>query len=365
MSQATSTATPRVDDRVVVPARRRDLRRVLRPFLMFGGVAAVIVGSLYYWISGGRVISIDDAYIRAAKEAISTDVSGIVREVLVHEGQHVKKGDILLKLDPQPFQLAVRGAQANLGGIASALDAMKLDYKRMLRDVDVKQSQVQLSQVNADRMAGLVQSGGVTRAEFDNARFQLGTDKQTVEALKLIAAVQLARLGGDPEVDIHIMSDYVQARAKLDEAQRELDHTVIYAPFDGVATMVDTVQPGMYLAAATAAFGLVSTEHVWIEANPKETDLTFVKPGDPVTVTVDTYPGRSWACAVEAIAPNSGSEFSVLPAQNTSGNWVKVVQRVPVRISCDRKEGDPAFRAGMSVIADIDTGHRRAWHDLF
>jgi membrane fusion protein (multidrug efflux system) len=363
MSQATVTTTPR--DVVASPGRSRDLRRVLRPLLMLGGIAAVIVGSLYFWISGGRVVSIDNAYVRAAKEALSTDVSGIVLNVPVKEGQRVKKGDVLLRLDPRPFEIAVMGAKANLGGIVSGLNAMKLDYKRMLSDVDVKESQVALDQVNADRYAGLVKSGGVTRAEYDNARFQLATDKQSAEALKLVAAVQLARLGGDPEVDVHTMSDYLQARARLEEAQRQLDHTVIYAPFSGIATMVDSVQPGMYLAAATAAFGLVSTDRVWIEANPKETELTHVKPGDAVNVTVDTYPGRHWACSVESIAPNSGSEFSVLPAQNTSGNWVKVVQRIPVRIACDRKEDDPEFRAGMSVVADIDTGHSRTWRDLF
>lgn len=366
MSQATATDTPRVGDRITtVPSRRRDLRRLLRPLLMLGGIAIVIVGSSLFWITGGRVISIDNAYVRSAKEALSTDVSGIVLEVPVREGQRVKKGDVLLRLDPKPFELAVLGARANLGGIVSGLNAMKVDYKRMLRDVDVKQSQVALDQVNTDRLASLVKSGGVTRAEYDNARYALATNQQAVEALKLAASVQLARLGGDPEVDVHTMSDYIQAKAKLDEAQRQLDHTVIYAPFDGIATMVDTVQPGMYLAAATAAFGLVSTERTWIEANPKETELTYVKPGDPVKVTVDTYPGRAWNCHVESIAPNSGSEFSVLPAQNTSGNWVKVVQRIPVRIVCDRKPDDPEFRAGMSVIADIDTGHRRTWRELF
>jgi membrane fusion protein (multidrug efflux system) len=374
MSQATTTDSPRVGERVgervgdritTVPSRRRDLHRLLRPVLMLGGIAIVIVGSLAFWISGGRVISIDNAYVRSAKEALSTDVSGIVMEVAVREGQRANKGDVLLRLDPAPFQLAVQGAKANLGGIVSGLNAMKLEYKRMLQDVDVKQSQVNLDQVNADRFASLVQGGGVTRAEHDNERFQLATDKQAVGALKLAAAVQLAKLGGDPEVDVHTMNDYLQAKARLDEAQRELDHTVIYAPFSGIATMVDTVQKGMYLAASTAAFGLVSTERTWIEANPKETELTYVKPGDPVDVTVDTYPGRHWNCAVESIAPNSGSEFSVLPAQNTSGNWVKVVQRIPVRITCDRKSDDPEFRAGMSVIADIDTGHSRTWRELF
>jgi membrane fusion protein (multidrug efflux system) len=368
MSQATVTETARVavGDRIgAAPARRRDLRRLLRPILMLGGIAIVLVGSLTFWVTGGRIMSIDNAYVRAAKEAISTDVSGIVSEVPVHEGQRVKKGEVLLRLDPRPFELAVMGARANLGGIVSSLNAMKVEYKRMLRDVDVKQSQVAMDQVSHDRFAGLVQGGGVTRAEYDNARFTLATNKQSVEALKLAAAVQLARLGGDPEVDVHTMSDYLQAQARLDEAQRQLDHTVIYAPFDGIVTMVETVQRGMYLAASTAAFGIVSTERTWIEANPKETELTYVKPGDPVNVTVDTYPGRHWDCRVESIAPNSGSEFSVLPAQNTSGNWVKVVQRIPVRIACDRKADDPEFRAGMSVIADIDTGHSRTWRDLF
>lgn len=366
MSQATATETPRVGERVTtVPARRRELRRLLRPLLMLGGIAIVIVGSLMFWISGGRVVSIDNAYVRSAKESLSTDVSGIVLDVPVREGQQVKKGDVLLRLDPERFQLAVMGAKANLGGIVSDLNAMKVDYKRMIQDVDVKQSQVNLDQVNADRYASLVQSGGVTRAEYDNARFQLATDKQAVAALKLAAEVQLAKLGGNPDVDVHTMSDYLMAKAKLDEAQRELDHSVIYAPFSGVVTMVDTVQKGMYLAASTAAFGLVSTERTWIEANPKETELTYVKPGDSVDVTVDTYPGRHWDCHVDSIAPNSGSEFSVLPAQNTSGNWVKVVQRIPVRIACDRKQDDPDLRAGMSVIANIDTGHRRSWNELF
>ena len=140
---------------------------------------------------------------------------------------------------------------------------------------------------------------------------------------------------------------------------------MIYAPFSGVVTQVDTVQPGMYLAAATAAFGIVSTEDVWVEANPKETELTWVKPGDKVAVTVDTYPGRTWEGTVQSIAPNSGSEFSILPAQNTSGNWVKVVQRIPVRITVEHKDGDPELRAGMSVEADIDTSHRRTLSELF
>jgi membrane fusion protein (multidrug efflux system) len=367
MSQAAmSGAAPRVSDRVTdAPSRRRIGRAVVRPILMIGGIVAVVAGVGFYWLTGGRVVSIDDAYVRAAKEVISTDVSGIVATVPVHEGQRVKKGEVLLRLDQRPFQIALAGATASRNGIVLTLNAMKLDYKRMLREVDEKQARLELDQANFDRYAGLIKSGGVTRADYDNARFLVMADRQGVEALKVAAAVQLARLGGDAEADVTTLTEYLQAQARVDEAQRQLDHTIIYAPFSGIVTQVETVQPGMYLAAATAAFGLVSTENLWIEANPKETELTYVKLGDSVDVSVDTYPGRTWKGEVEAIAPNSGSEFSVLPAQNTSGNWVKVVQRIPVRIKVERQNGDPELRAGMSVETDIDTGHTRSWRDLY
>ncbi len=344
---------------------RRSTARLLRPILMLGGIAIVVVGAAAYWLSGGRYVGIDDAYVRAAKEVIATDVSGIVMDIPVREGQKVATGDVLLRLDPRPFQIAVAAAKANLGGTVSSLNAMKLEYKRMLRDVEVKQAQVAADQANFERFAALVKSGGVTRAEYDNARFQLAANQQSAEALKVTAEVQLARLGGDPDVDVRHMSDYLQAQARLDEAQRQLDHTVIHAPFGGIVTQVESVQPGMYLAAATAAFGLISDERIWIEANPKETELTHVKLGDPVQLSVDTYPGRAWNAAVESIAPNSGSEFAILPAQNTSGNWVKVVQRIPVRIKIERRDNDPPLRAGMSVQVEIDTGHIRSWRDLF
>jgi membrane fusion protein (multidrug efflux system) len=332
---------------------------------MLGGILVVAFASGGYWITGGRFVSIDDSYVRAAKETLSTDVSGIVASVPVHEGQHVKKGDVLLRLDPQQFQIMLDAARANLASVVSSVNAMKLDYQRLLREVEVKQAQVQADQANFDRYANLVKSGGVTRADYDNMRFQLAANQQAVTALKTMAEVQRAKLIGNPDVDVQLMPDYLQAKARVDEAQRQLDHTVIYAPFDGVVTQVDTVQPGMYLAASTAAFGIVSTEDVWIEANPKETELTWVKPGDPVTVFVDTYPDRHWKGVVSSIAPNSGSEFSVLPAQNTSGNWVKVVQRIPVRIRVERNDGDPELRSGMSVEAEIDTGHHRSVADLF
>jgi membrane fusion protein (multidrug efflux system) len=368
MSQATTAGTsatpasPRVTE---APARRRITRRTLRPILMLGGIILVAIGSGAWWLTGGRYISIDNAYVRAAKETISTDISGIVLDVPVKEGQQVRKGDVLLRLNPRQFQIALDGAKANLTSVALRLKAGKLDYQRMLGDAEVKAAQVQLDQANYERMANLVKSGGVTRAEYDHARFQLAADQRALEALKIVAQVQLAKLGGDPNAEVSTMPDYQIAQAKVHEAQRQFDHTIIRAPFSGIVTQVDSVQPGMYLAASTAAFGLVSNERVWVEANPKETELTHVKPGDAVSISVDTYPGRNWSGKVETIAPNSGSEFSILPAQNTSGNWVKVVQRIPVRIQVERKPGDPELRSGMSVEAEIDTGHSRSLSDLF
>lgn len=368
MSQSVAAAdAPRVKDRVSdTPGRSRgSLKRILRPILTIGGIVIVIAASGTYWLYGGRYVSVDNAYVRAAKEVIATDVAGLVQEVLVREGQVVQQNDVLLRLDPRRFEIALAGATAARNGTVSSLNAMKLEYQRLLREVDVKRAQVEADQANHDRMSGLVRSGGVTRAEFDNIRFQLAANRQALEALKVAAEVQLARLGGNPEVDVRTMADYLQAQARVDEAQRQLDRSVLRAPFSGVVTQVDSVQPGMYLAAATAAFGLVSRERIWIEANPKETELTHVRPGNPVTVTIDTYPGRRWSGTVASIAPNSGSEFSILPAQNTSGNWVKVVQRIPVRIHIDRKDGDPDLRSGMSVVAEIDTGHQRRLGDLF
>jgi membrane fusion protein, multidrug efflux system len=359
---SSATATPGV---IAAPAPVRSARtRILRPLLMIGGVVAVAVAATAWWLNGGRYVSIDDAYVRAAKLAVSDDISGIVASVDVREGQRVAKGTPLLQLQKRQIDIALAGARANLAQTALTLEAMKRDYQRILADVAARQAQVDADQANYDRYGNLVKSGGVTRADYDDIRFKLVSDRAAVDSLKDQAAVQLARLGGDADADVTTMPQYLQAKAQVDELQRQLDHTTIYAPFSGIVTNVDATQPGMYLAAANAAFGLVSDERVWIEANPKETELTWVKPGDPVRVTVDTYPGRVWDGTVESIAPASASEFSILPAQNASGNWVKVVQRLPVRIRVDRKPGDPELRAGMSVEAEIDTGHERHLRDL-
>lgn len=363
MSQ--SAAAPRLVAPEETPVRARQRARVLRPLLMLGGVVVVVVGSFFYWLHGGRFVSIDNAYVRAAKVAASTDVSGTVLEVNVREGQRVKAGDVLFRLNPRRFQIALDGARANLAQVELSLRAMKVEYQRMLRDIEAQQAKVQADQAATERYGNLVKGGGVTRADYDDARFRLAANRAVLMSLTEHAQVQLAKLDGDPDVDVTTMPQYLLAKSAVDEAERQLAKSVFAAPFDGIATQVESLQPGMYLNAGMAAFGLVSHERVWVEASPKETDLTHVKVGDAVTVTVDTYPGRVWRGVVESISPASGAEFSVLPAQNASGNWVKVVQRIPLRVKVERGPGDPELRAGMSVVVSIDTGHVRHVSDLW
>ncbi len=347
-----------------VAAKPRRRSKLLRPTLMLGGVGVVIAASLGFWINGGRIVAIDNAYVRADKLSLATDVSGLVAAVPVHEGQAVQRGDVLFRLDDRQFRIALTSAEANLAQTRLQLDAMKRDYERMLRDVAAKQAQVDMDQARFDRVNGLVGRGDISRQSYDDARFQLAADQQGFESAKVAAQVQLAKLGGDANAEVATLPNYKQMEAQVAEAQRQLDHTVVRAPMAGVVTGVASLQPGLYLASGTYAFGLVSTESVWVEANPKETELTWVRPGDPVSMTIDAYPGRIWTGAVDSIAPASGSEFSILPAQNSSGNWVKVVQRISMRVHVDHNAGDPPLRAGMSVVADVDTGHVRAWRDL-
>jgi len=352
------------DDR----ARRR---RVLRLGLMAGGIFVVLAASFATWLHGGRYASTDDAYVQAAKLVVTTDVSGIVTSVEVHEGQPVKAGDVLFRLDPRQFQIAVANTTAQLSMTAETIEAMKQDYRRMLHDIDAQQAQVELDQANFSRAAKLVNSESVSVSTYDQARFSLASDEAKLDSLRQQAQVQLARLGGDPDIPVTQHPEYLQAKAQVDEAQRQLDHSVVRAPFAGIATQVDALQPGTYLAASTAvvtetgAIGLVSTEDAWVVAFMKETDLTYVRPGNHVGIRVDTYPGHTWSGTVQTISPASASQFSILPAQNASGNWVKVVQRIPVRIGVKQAATEPVLRSGMSVKVKIDTGHHRSLADLF
>jgi membrane fusion protein (multidrug efflux system) len=305
-------------------------------------------------------MSTDDAYVNAETVGISTDVSGIVQQINVGENQHVDKGQVLYSLDSRQFQIALENAKANLAQTALTIASMKQDYGRMLSDVTAQQAQVSLDQATNDRNASLVGTGAVSRATYDQARFTLEADKSKLESLRQQAAVQLAKLAGNPNIPVTQHPQFLQAKAMVDEAQRQVDDAVVKAPFAGIVTQVYAIARGKYLAASTTAFYLVATDHVWVDATPKETELTYVRPGQAVTVTVDTYPDAVWRGVVESVSPAAAQQFALLPAQNTSGNWVKVVQRIPMRVRVETNEKNlPVLRAGMSVEVDVDTGHER------
>ena len=345
------------------PAKPR--RSLLKPVLMLGGIALVIAGAGYVWVSGGRFISTDDSYVEAAEVNATTDVSGIVAEVMVHEGEPVKTGQVLFRLGERHFQIAVAGAKAKLAETALNYASMKEDYQRMLKDVDTATAKVAEDQSDFGRYAALIHSGGVTRAEYDDAKYKLDADQADLAALQETAKTQLTRLGGDINLPVDQFPDYQSAASDLAEAQRQLDHTVVHAPYDGIVTNVESLQRGQYLTAASPAFGIVSTDDVWVTAQFKETQLTHMRTGQPVTIEVDAYPGDKWAGVVESIAPASGSQFSLLPAENSSGNWVKVVQRIPVRIRITGGPQGVSLAAGMSAEVSVDTGHTRHFSDLY
>ncbi len=341
-------------------ARRESLRRPwVRRMLFLLLPLALMAGSAWY-VLGGRVMYTDDAYVNADKVGISTDVAGTVAEVDVHDNQEVAAGQILYRLDAMQFVIALANAKANRAQVALTLESMKRDYRRMLTDAATEQSQVALDRTRYERANRLLTSGVESRAGYDQAQYTLQTDQSKLEALREEARVMLARLGGNADTAAAKLPQYQQADAQVAEAERELLHTVVTAPFAGIVTNVPAIAAGTFLPASNTAFYLVDTHHVWIDATPKETQLTYVRPGQLASVRVDTYPGVRWHGTVESLSPAAAQEFALLPAQNTSGNWVKVVQRVQMRIRVDTSDARmPPLRAGMSTEVYVDTGHPR------
>ncbi len=357
-AQRTPAAKP---DEAKGASRRRSLR-----WGLFALLPLVLLVGLYWYVTGGAIMSEDDAYINAQTLGVATDVSGIVKEVDVTENQHVAAGDVLYRLDPLQFQIALDNAKANLALTELTLKSMLEDYQRMLDDAAAQQAQVGLDQTNFDRAEALLRTNAVAQSGYDQAKATLEVDKRRLDSLRQQAAVQLERLGGDQNAPLTQHPQYLQAKAQVDETQRQLDHATVKAPFGGVVTDVPSTTPGKYLAASTTAFYLIDADHVWVDVDPKETEMTYVRPGQPVTVTVDTYPGVVWHGTVETIGPAAAQQFALLPPQNTSGNWVKVVQRVPMRVRIDTSNKDqPPLRAGMSAEVSVDTGHARGFPHLF
>jgi membrane fusion protein, multidrug efflux system len=339
---------------------RRRMPRLRLRLGLFVLLPILLIGGGYWYITGGQVMSTDDAYAEADKVGISTDVSGIVKDIDVTENQHVEAGQVLYRLDDAPFRFALGRATAQVGNARDALNALKANYRDMQAQIQQAQYDIEYYATELRRQQDLLNAHVASQSTFDMAHRNLQNAQGKLASLVEQLAAISANLDGDPDGPVEQNPRYVEAVAQRDEAARQLAHTVVSAPFAGIVTNVPSIARGKYLAASTTAFYLVATDHVWVDANPKETELTYVRPGQPVTVTVDTYPNVKWRGIVESISPAASQEFSLLPAQNTSGNWVKVVQRIPMRVRVDTSDSDlPPLRAGMSVGVDVDTGHAR------
>ncbi|MFI4988393.1 MAG: HlyD family secretion protein [Alphaproteobacteria bacterium] len=352
------------------PPRRRSRhsRRMLtRLVLMVVGPALVVALAFYVYLSGGRYVSTDDAYVKVDKIPVSADIAGRVAAVPVNENQRVKEGDVLFTLDGEPYRIALEGARARLAGARNEIEALKAGYRQKLAEIAKAQDTVAYYQRNVERNRGLNGQGVVSAQSLEDTQHNLSVAQQTLAADKQDLARVMAALGGNPDLPVEQQSGYLQAKADLDRAELDLRHTAVHAPTAGIVTNV-TLRAGDYVHLGDATFALVPSDRLWVSGNFKETDLTHVLPGQRVTITVDTYPGRTWRAVVESIAPASGSEFALLPPQNASGNWVKVVQRIPIRLRIEGYDEAPVLRAGMSVNAEIDSGHERSlgelWSDL-
>jgi membrane fusion protein (multidrug efflux system) len=349
---AAVAATP---EKASQPPRRRWVR-----WALFALLPLALIAGTYWYVSGGQVMSTDDAYVEADKVGISTDISGIVKQIDVGNNQEVTAGQALFRMDDLPFRLALDRAEAQIGNVRNDLNALKASYADM--ETQIKQAQYDIEYYDREfhRQQDLASKNVASQQTFDLARHNLQNAQQKLASLTQQLAGIAANLNGDPSIPVEQHPRYRDAVAQRDEAARQLDHTVVKAPFDGIVTNVPSIAPGKYLQASMTAFYLVATDHLWVDATPKETELTYVRPGQPVTVTVDTYPDAEWHGTIETISPAAAQEFSLLPAQNTSGNWVKVVQRIPMRVRVDTSDKSlPPLRAGMSVEVDVDTGHTR------
>ncbi|HEY4164663.1 MAG TPA: HlyD family secretion protein [Dongiaceae bacterium] len=340
------------------PATARPKRRLLRAFLFLLLPIALVIGG-YVYVAGGQVMSTDNAYVQANTVGISTDVSGTVIAVDVHDNEVVKKGQVLFRLKQDSFKISLAGAQAQLGTVRNQILTLKATYSQAEAQIAQAQADIPYYQTAFKRQADLRSSTAYNKAAYDLAQQQLTAAQEKVKVAQTAAAAALAQLGNDPNEAVEDNPFYQQAKSAVDDAQRDLNDTVVKAPFDGIVTNVPALQVGQYLKAAQPGFSLVSNEDIWVSASPKETELTYVRPGQPVTVTVDTYPGVEWKGVVGSISPASGSSFSMLPAQNTTGNWVKVVQRIPMIVNLTDLADKPQLRVGMSVIVNVDTGHAR------
>jgi len=343
-----------------IAAPTRPLRQRLRLPLMIAGPAVVVLAAGWWYLTSGRYVSTDDAYIQSGRTMISADVNGRVMEIAVHDNERVTKGQVLYRLDPAYYKAALDDAKGQLGMARLQIEALKATYQQKIADNKAAQETLDYSQREYDRQKKLLGSGVASQAQFDQASNALEVARQRVASTQQDIGNVLAQLGGNPDIPVNEHPMVQRAQAVVDQRQIDLNDTVLYAPENGIVTKVEQLQVGDYITSATPVFSLMS-DRIWVEANFKETELTHMRPGQDATIEIDTYPGVEFRAKVATLSPGTGLTFSLLPPENATGNWVKVVQRLPVRLTLDNVDSETPLHAGLSATVEVDTQYRRPW----
>ncbi len=320
--------------------------------------ALVALVAFVYYLLGGRYVSTDNAYIGAQKVLITPEVSGKVVRIAVAEGQLLKPGDELFAIDAEPYRFTAQEAEARLVRVRSDFATLKAGLASLARQIELSRQTLAAARADFDRKTRLLGDRISSQSDLDKARVAMASAQVQLEQFEQQERTARIQLLGDPELAIEKYPQFIEATVALERARRDLANTVLRAPIAGVATQVSSIQMGRYLTAGMAVFSIIGSETLWIDANPKETDLTYVRPGQPVSITVDAFPDRRWEGTVGAISPGTGAQFAILPPQNAAGNWIKIVQRVPMRVEFAPGQDLRRLRAGMSATVEIDTGRR-------
>ena len=343
------------------PARKR---RPGRALLMLAVPLALAGGGGWYWVSGGRYQETENANLRQARVTITSEAAGRVVEMNVADNKTVKAGDVLFVVDPEPYRIAQAQADAALATARLNVEQLRAAWSKAVAQERVAAGEVDYLSSELTRQKSLTGKGVGTQSALDAARrnLQKAEEEHAVAAEAVTGA--LAALGGDAGIATDSHPAVLSALAARDKAAYQLAQTTVRAPADGIVSQASSFKQGQFVGAGAALFSLVETGDVWVEANFKETQLTNMKLGQEAEVTLDTYPGRPLKATIESIGAGTGAEFSLLPAQNATGNWVKVTQRIPVRLKLHADEADLALRTGMSATVEVDTGVARGFGDL-